>query len=116
MNRKFRCLISCMVALFLIGCATMPKTQEQAYFEALQTYNNWGQTYKFHFALAPEEVQNKWIETINPVFQEASDILDVWGAALTAGKNETDAINKWTKIKRELILLLSNEKVMGGQK
>jgi len=109
------------VVLFMGGCTftknvQLPQSQEEAYFEALRFYNARAESYKFHFLLAPEEVQAKWTKKINPIFKEASDILDIWDQTLIAGQDAATSVERWENIKRQLIIILSNEQIIGEKK
>ena len=75
----FICLLLLWGYLLVHGCATPPGISK--YDQALVKWNDAMDAYRYQFDRQTPEVQAKWTEEINPVLLEASNALNLWGAA-----------------------------------
>lgn len=69
------------IALLSGGCAHM-KTAEGRYAEALSTFNDYMDTYRYHYAMQTPEVKAEWDREITPIADKASKALGLWKGTL----------------------------------
>ncbi|MHC4310863.1 MAG: hypothetical protein ACYSW3_00145 [Planctomycetota bacterium] len=82
----------CFLALAVLyamtsGCAHL-KTAEGRYADGLSTFNDYMDTYRYHYAMQTPEVQAEWDREITPIADKASKALGLWKGTLDDATKE----------------------------
>jgi hypothetical protein len=75
------------IAALSLQCAHM-KTAEGRYAEGLSTWNDYMDTYRYHYAMQTPEVKAEWDREITPIAAKGSAALDLWKGTLNDATKE----------------------------
>ena len=101
--RKYRPhVVVVLLLLLLTGCATVPLTPTARYYETLVTFNDFVESYDWHYAIVDAEKQAVLKKYVDPVIEKANTALDWWGK----NTNSMQRMEAYNTVFRELQLLM----------
>lgn len=101
-----RLSIFIVITVFLVACASLPKTPQGRYFAALKTFNDSVEDYLSYYDTVDKATQAEWKAEIDPKIKDVCVALDAWGIVLASPDDSQSKEDAYLKVRRELTFLL----------
>ena len=105
--RRLSVVALVIMVMVSFGCATT--SMKHFHAQQLATFNDFMDSYRFHYERASPERQAEWDEKITPILKELSGALDEWESALNDETKEEAVLSLIRRVNRLLLEYLPKE-------
>ena len=103
MKRSIKVTTLILTILLIISCASIPKTPQDRYDEALARWNSMMREYRTQYILQPEATQFEWNTKFSQPMYEAGLALNAWEGTLSDYSKEQAFMELKKQVTRLLI-------------